>query len=759
MILPSAPSSLNTNDSAICKGGSTTLSQTGGSLGTGASWNWYSDASFTNLVGTSTDADANITVNPAVTTTYYLRAESTTGAPCTANLEAGSITITVNDPVEITTQPESSQTICAGFPVTFSVEAIGTGITYEWQKDGNPIGVTTATYTINNTASTDAGIYTVIVKGSAPCGDITSSNAELIVNQDIIIDTQPPASTALCEGEDFTLSVVASGTIFSYQWRKDNIPISDDGTNGSTTPNLILNNLASGDSGSYDVVISSPDGTCSQIISNPAVVSVSPPPSVEAGSNLTACSTAGSINIGENAQANNYSSLEWSTTGTGSFGDKSQLVTTYIPGNGETGNIILTLTAQGNATCTEVSDQIQLNITPAPIIDSFSYSASEFCISDNSPKSPTISGKNNYSPGSFSYTYNDSGSGTLNLDSDTGEITPEGSTVGSYTITYTTNDDGICTPISKSIDVTINPLPTPDFSYSGSPFCSNAADPLPTMATDAEKGIFESTSGLVFVDNTTGEIDISASSPGTYDVTNTIAAAGGCKEVSATSKVIITKKPIAEFSYEGSPYCTNGSNPKVTLITNAEHGVYSSTAGLVFADTSTGEININASTPGTYTVTNTIAAANGCDEVTATADVTITKLPIADFSYEDSPYCSNSNNPLVTLATGAEHGEYSSTAGLVFADSSTGEINIDASSPGTYEVTNKIVTAEGCQEVTYKADVTITKLPIADFSYEGSPYCSNSDNPVVTLATGAENGEYSSTTGLVFADNQPVKLT
>ena len=41
-------------------------------------------------------------------------------------------------------------------------------------------------------------------------------------------------------------------------------------------------------------------------------------------------------------------------------------------------------------------------------------------------------------------------------------------------------------------------------------------------------------------------------------------------------------------------------------------GTFSSTAGLVFVSTATGQVNLATSTAGTYTVTNTIAAANGC---------------------------------------------------------------------------------------------------------------------------------------------------
>ena len=52
-------------------------------------------------------------------------------------------------------------------------------------------------------------------------------------------------------------------------------------------------------------------------------------------------------------------------------------------------------------------------------------------------------------------------------------------------------------------------------------------------------------------------------------------------------------------------------------------GTFSSTAGLVFVSTATGQVNLAASTPGSYTVTNTIAASGGCGIVTATSPITI----------------------------------------------------------------------------------------------------------------------------------------
>src|SRR6202043_2151684 len=192
------------------------------------------------------------------------------------------------------------------------------------------------------------------------------------------------------------------------------------------------------------------------------------------------------------------------------------------------------------------------------------------------------------------------------------------------------------------------------------PYCQNAANPSPTFSGGSVAGTFSSTAGLVFVSTATGQINLAASTAGTYTVTNTIAASGGCVAVTATSSITITALPVATFSYAGSPYCQNAANPSPTFSGGGVAGTFSSTAGLVFVSTATGQINLTASTPGTYTVTNTIAASGGCAVVTATSSVTITTLPVATFSYTGSPYCQNAANPSPTFSGGGVAGTFSS---------------------------------------------------------------------------------------------------
>ncbi len=102
-----------------------------------------------------------------------------------------------------------------------------------------------------------------------------------------------------------------------------------------------------------------------------------------------------------------------------------------------------------------------------------------------------------------------------------------------------------------------------------------------------------------------------------------IATSCGTGSTSGNATLTVTAPPVATFSYTGSPYCPNASNPGPAFSDGGTAGTFSSTAGLVFESTSTGQINISASTPGIYTVTNTVNGSGDCGPAIATATVEI----------------------------------------------------------------------------------------------------------------------------------------
>jgi hypothetical protein len=93
------------------------------------------------------------------------------------------------------------------------------------------------------------------------------------------ITTQPSVPTAICSGSGTQiLSVVATGTGLTYQWRRNATNLNNGGVvSGANSSTLTLTNPATVDAGSYDVVIS---GTCMPaVISNSVNVIVNALPS------------------------------------------------------------------------------------------------------------------------------------------------------------------------------------------------------------------------------------------------------------------------------------------------------------------------------------------------------------------------------------------------------------------------------------------------------------------------------------------------
>lgn len=110
-----------------CEGEPVTLTASGGmpSTGTGA---WYSDAGFTNKVGTGN----SLNISSATTATYYVRRE--TVCP---GLVSGAISKAIT-PV---TQPEAEilpfdSLVCKGASVSFSAADMGSNVIYEWTFQG-----------------------------------------------------------------------------------------------------------------------------------------------------------------------------------------------------------------------------------------------------------------------------------------------------------------------------------------------------------------------------------------------------------------------------------------------------------------------------------------------------------------------------------------------------------------------------------------------------------------------------------------------
>lgn len=607
--------------------------------------------------------------------------------------------------------------ICASsgtqITITANVSGGATPYNYNWSTGGNNASITVSA----------AGTYSVIIGDKTKCPKITLTKT---------ISTLPSATFSFSGG-----SYCKNGTnplpVFSGNGQPGSFSASPAGLVFVSTSTGEIN-LSASTQGTYTVTnfIAASNG-CPNV-SATATITINPFPVMTSASTATICTgSSTSINLSSSSAA----TYTWiaadniNTTGESlTTQNTATLSNTLVNGTSVNQVVIYTVTPTSTLAGACVGNSQTVSVTVRPMdVASFTYNSSTFCQTGTYP-TPTVTGLSGGTfSGSAGLVFINTSSGTINLSS-----TP----VGTYMVTYTTN--GPC-PNTATFPVTVTLAPSALFSFNGNPYCNNATNPFPTFGSGSSGGTFTSQTGLVFVNTSTGEVDLSASTPGTYTVTNNIAAQAGCAPATATGTITITQLKDPTFGYPGSPFCKNAANPSPTFGSGALAGVFSSQAGLSI-NSGNGAINLGASTAGTYTVTNTIAAIGGCPAVTHTAVVTITPVPIPGFTYTGTPYCNNGADPVPTFTAGGTAGVFSASSVFVNIDPSTGIIDISSTVSGSYTITNTIPAANGCPLVSSSAPITITPLPIATFSFTGNPYCQNASDPTPVLVTNGTNGVY-----------------
>ena len=120
-------------------------------------------------------------------TSSSLRVRRTDGGALTADSNLFSITVSAPGTAPTITVQPANQTVTAGATAGFSVTATGSGLTYQWRRNGTNIGgatsssYTTPATTVSGGSANNGDLYSVVVTGdTAPAA--TSSNATLTVN-------------------------------------------------------------------------------------------------------------------------------------------------------------------------------------------------------------------------------------------------------------------------------------------------------------------------------------------------------------------------------------------------------------------------------------------------------------------------------------------------------------------------------------------------------------------------------------------------
>ena len=365
----------------------------------------------------------------------------------------------------------------------------------------------------------------------------------------------------------------------------------------------------------------------------------------------------------------------------------------------------------------------------------------------------TFTGSGGTVPYTFTFNINGGSSQTISTSVWSSSVTyfvPTG-TPGTYTYTLESVSDntGCSQTQSGSAVVTVTAQPSATISYSGSPFCTTASA-VSVNQTGTPGGSYSSSPAGLSINASTGQITPGSSTGGTYTVTYSVAAAGGCSLYTTTTQVTITQavNPSTTISYPASGnFCSIASAQNVT-ISGTTGGSFSSTAGLSI-NTSTGQINPSASTPGIYTVTYEILPAGNCAGFTTTTSVEIIEAPSANAGTNLS-ICSNETN--VAIGAGATALNYSSVVwssnGSVGTISNASSLNGATYTPSAADIAAGSIiltlTANGngpCAAEQSTKTVTITKAPTAVAGIDIHT-CAGLSN--VNVTAGSSASEYAS---------------
>jgi len=367
--------SASASPASVSPGGASTISVIGGSLGTGATWHWYTGGCGGTQIGTG----VSIVVNPTINTTYFVRAEGTCNTTA-----CKSVTVYVTGTV----------TICDGdnLRLTQSGGVLGTGGTWQWYSgscggtfvgNGNPIDVSPSSNT------------TYYARASSDCNTTGCAIMNVIVNSVSTAPTSITGTNNICVGGSTTLTVNGGflGTNATWNWYSG----SCGGTYEGSGPSILVNPA------STTIYYVRAEGTCNTTACAPSFgVTVTADPSVsisasandfcEGGAVAFTQTTGGGLGSITNQWQYSTDGSSWTNWVTGTNPSYSPLSTTIL--------FRILRSATGSGCTTAISNTEIITVIPDPIIDSHPSSPASVCLagaSDNMTVS--VSG----GTGSYSY--------------------------------------------------------------------------------------------------------------------------------------------------------------------------------------------------------------------------------------------------------------------------------------------------------------------------------------------------------------------
>ena len=365
-------------DTTVCPSSNVTFNAD--VTGTTLTYQWQESTdggnSFSDIIGAS---NATLTINNVTSSMNNNQYRFiVTSTACPATLTSAGATLNITGETVISAQPAATSA-CPGSDATFSIAAIGAGLTYQWQisTDGgttynNISSATAATLTISNVTNAMQGnLYRVKLIGSCSANTLFSDAAALTINTASAI-TQQPTDATTCLNGDVVFTAAASGNSNSYQWQLS----SDNGItytdiNGETNTTLSLTSVTSTmNNNQYRLAASSTP--CGTVYSAAAILQVATPVNVSAQPSNTSVCSGNNTTISVTASGTNIT-YQWqvSTNNGNSFSDISNanggsLILNNVPATSTNNQyrVIMNVSSCGSDT----SDAATLTVLDLPAV-------------------------------------------------------------------------------------------------------------------------------------------------------------------------------------------------------------------------------------------------------------------------------------------------------------------------------------------------------------------------------------------------------
>ncbi|MFN3405077.1 MAG: gliding motility-associated C-terminal domain-containing protein [Cytophagaceae bacterium] len=585
------------------------LNATGGTWSGGAGS--FADAN--NLNTTYNIAPQDITAGNVV-----LALTSTGMGTC--NPVTDYIRITITPAPTINAGP--SQTICAdasGVALNGSVTVAGGAV---WSTSGSgsfipDANTLIATYVPDNSEKPGNVTLTLTSTANGLCNAVTSQ-------MQVTITPAPTAST----GSDLTICADSDGAPISGVitvaagglWTTSGSGIfspSPTALNATYVPSatdIVLGTVSL-------TLTTQGNGSCNPVSSS-KVITITPLPTVAAGSDKTICADANSVAI--SGSVTFASGGQWSTSGSGTFVNINSLNTSYQPSAADrtSGVVRLTLTTMGTGNCKTYTDDLLVNITPAPTINvgpAQLICADAGTISLNA--SVTIASGVSWSTngtGVFAPSFQGLNTGYLLSAADT--------TARIVTLIATSTGNGLCNAVTASKVFTIAPAPVVR-GGSASMCADQNGVGLTGSVANAQGGRWTTSGTGTFAPNA---FTLNASYfPSAADMANgkatlTLSSEGNgtCNPVTSQFNLIITPLPIADAGPD-IHVCRGNSAQLVARATNDVRYSWYTINNVLIADTFI--INVIANSDTSFILR--VVDSKGC-EVSDIINVNVVDPPV-----------------------------------------------------------------------------------------------------------------------------------